>query len=169
MLKKLFIASAILISSSTVAFANGVPYIGAGLGVKSTNGVRFMPLNIFGGYGGIVSPGIYLAGELSADLTSINLSSSSLLKTTYGLAASVIPGILLSDTTMLYGRAGVIRSNFSYPGYHNYANGGQLGLGMQTRVAQNLSLRGEYVYTSYSRSLSPTSDQFNLGLVYKFE
>jgi len=166
MLKKILVASAILTIGSAVAFANNAPYVGAGLGIKSTNGERYMPINIFAGYGGIVSPNLYLAGELVADLTSIHLSNSSLLKTTYGLAASVIPGVMLSDNTMLYGRLGLIRSNFSSD---SYANGGQLGLGMQTRVGQNVSLRGEYIYTSYHRSLSPTSDQFNLGLVYTFE
>jgi len=165
MLKKLFVASAILAASTTVAFANGVPYVGAGLGIKSTNGARYMPINVFAGYGAIVSPGLYVAGELGADLTSVNLSNTSSLKTTHGLGVSVIPGVMLSDNTMLYGRLGIIRSKFST----RYANGGQLGLGMETRMAQNVSVRGEYVYTSYNRSQSPKSDQFNLGLVYKFE
>jgi opacity protein-like surface antigen len=165
MLKKLFVASAILAVSTTVVFANGVPYVGAGAGIKSTNGERYMPLNVFAGYGAIVSSGVYLAGELGADLTSVNLSNTSVLKTTYGLAASVIPGIMLSNNTMLYGRLGMIRSKFST----RSANGGQLGLGMETRMAQNVALRGEYIYTAYHYSSSPKSDQFNLGLIYKFE
>lgn len=182
MLKKLFVTSAatFLLASSTAALANGMPYVGAGLGVKSTGGERFMPLNVFAGYGGIASPGLYLGGELNADLTSLMLSDSSNFRTTYGLGLSFIPGMMLSDSTMLYGRAGVVRSKFNSHG-GNLVNGGQLGLGLQTRLTQNVDLRGEYVYTKYhSFSMNagngttihigaPTSDQFNLAFVYKFQ
>ena len=179
MLKKLLVTSAaILAVSSTAALANGVPYVGAGLGIKNTSGQRFMPINVFAGYGEIVSPGLYLGGELNADLASVNLNDSNTFKTTYGLGVSVIPGMMLSDSTMLYGRLGVVRSNFNKYS-SNLVNGGQLGLGVQTRLTQNVDLRGEYVYTKYqsfSRTVSGTrvgvtslaSDQVNLGLVYKF-
>jgi len=178
MLKKLLVTGAILASATTVALANGTPYVGAGLGIKAIGGERYTPFNVFAGYGAIVSPGLYLAGELNADITSANLSDTDFFKTTYGLGASVIPGLMLSDNTMLYGRLGLVRAKFRTP--NSLENGGQLGVGLQTRVTQNLDLRGEYIYTKYSsfsyrvdgvkiNISSPTADQFNLALVYKFE
>ena len=58
--------------------------------------------------------------------------------------------------------------------------GGQIGVGLQTTLTQNVDLRGEYDFTSYksgnfntgigvTNKISPRSDSFNLGLVYKFD
>lgn len=170
MFKKLVLASAILAVSSGIAYANGAPYVGTSIGVKNTNGGRYLPLDVFAGYGSVVSPGFYLGGELNADLTSFTLSNNNGLKTTYGLGASIIPGMMLSNSTMFYGRAGVVRSKFSSK--DKLANGGQLGLGIQTNLTQCWDLRGEYTYTAYKSVggvSSPKADQFNLAAVYKFE
>jgi len=205
MFRKLIIASAILAATSTVALASSGPYIGGSVGVNSSTftdtdnvatkastdfGGRGAIGNLFAGYGAMVNSNIYLGGEAFADLTntSAEFKIPGLKKTIsqkYGYGISFIPGVMLSDHTMAYGRIGVIRSRFelatdvqdrSSTTKRQALTGGQIGLGLQTSLTQNLDLRGEYDYTRYreakfndTNSIQPRSDSFNLGLVYKFD
>lgn len=179
MFKKLLVATAILAASSSVALAAyaPAPYLGASVGLvnNSSNSdtsidYRGITGNISLGYGGIVSPNFYLAGEIYGVPGSISVTGSSSLKTSWGVGASVLPGVMINDRTIGYARLGVIESRFSGPGTSRL--GGQAGLGMQANVCQNWDVRGEYVYTKYNtvRGISsPNSDAFNVGVVYRFE
>lgn len=180
MLKKILITGAALALSSSLAFASGIPYLGVSLG-EATNttdtenrNFRGMPLLFNAGYGALLSQNLYLGAEMFATAGTANLNDNG-LKTTYGYGLSVLPGIMLGDHTMTYLRAGLVRSHFTPSGSgstNRNVNGGQLGLGMQIGLTQNLDLRGEYVYTAYqsfSGISTPRQDQFNLGLVYKFD
>lgn len=177
MFKKLLIASAILATTSSLAFAEAAPYIGAGLGVtnntSSSSSFRGVTGTVMGGYGATVNQNIYLGGEVfGTGFTTVldnNTKNSPSLRTTYGYGASFIPGLMLSDHTMTFVRLGAVRTRFS--NLNSTSTGGQLGLGMQTNITQNWDLRGEYDYTSYGKvsGISTVSDQFNLGLVYKVE
>jgi opacity protein-like surface antigen len=101
------------------------------------------------------------------------------LKNKYGYGLSFIPGLMLSDHTMIYARAGVVRTRFedSVSGYKNRKTltGGQVGLGLQTSLTQNVDLRGEYDFTTYGSQtidgtkIKPRTDTFTLGLIYKFD
>ncbi len=176
MFKKIAVASIILAASSSVAFAGAAPYVGAALGVNtltSSSGTNYrgVPVDVFGGYGATINTNLYLGGEVFVTpFTGTVSKSDNTLRTTYAYGASILPGIMFSDHTLGYVRAGIVRSHFTSIGQNR--NGGQLGVGMQTSVAQNLDLRTEYVYTAYSKvspSKSPKSDAFKLGLIYKFE
>ena len=73
---------------------------------------------------------------------------------------------MLNEKAVIYMRLGIIDSRFSYSNQN--VVGGQVGLGLQTMICQNLDLRGEYIYSRYSsidNFSSPNSDAFNLGLV----
>lgn len=175
MFKKLFVASAVLAASSTMAFAVGAPYLGASIGVvdniAKTASYRGAPLTINGGYGAVVNQSLYLAGEVFATIGTFTLTNNSFvnnLQTTYGYGASFIPGVMISDHTMTYARLGVVKTRFT--NYSKTVTGGQIGLGLQTSVTQNWDLRGEYDYTKYNKfsGISASTDAFNLGLVYKF-
>lgn len=175
MFKKLLVAGAILATTSTAAFAVGAPYLGASLGIvdnTSTNGnFRGAPLTVSGGYGAVVNQNFYLAGEVFGTLGTLTLKNNANmnnLQSTYGYGVSFIPGVMLSDHTMTYARLGLVETRFTH--YNETVTGGQVGLGIQTSVTQNWDLRGEYDYTSYQKfkSISGTTDAFNLGLVYKF-
>jgi len=198
MFKKMLVATAILASSS-VAFANaGVPYAGASIGVNDTQmnvkdagstfnvGGRNANFTLFAGYGALVNPMFYLGGEAFVNSTAGNFDAVNApaigtvtYDTRYTYGVSLIPGLMLSDHVMAYGRVGVARASFNVkaPGANDdeSVTGAQAGLGLQTSVTQNLDLRGEYVYSSYRSfttggvKTSPSSDQFNVGLVYKFE
>jgi outer membrane immunogenic protein len=158
-------------------------------------GSRGGALNVFGGYGATVNQNIYLGGELfanasntdvkgSANVVGTGASANLDLRTKYSYGVSFMPGWMATDHTMVFGRIGVVKTRFEYketatgfPSQTSRKNitGGQLGLGMQTDLTQNLAVRGEYVYTSYrsttmlGNKIKPSTDQFNLGLVYKFD
>lgn len=178
MFKKLLIATAVLAASSSVAFAaigNPVPYVGASVGLtdnsaKNHGTYRGVTGNLNAGYGGIVSPGVYLAGEVFVIPGSFSVGPSTSVKTSWGAGASFIPGIMLNDKTLGYARLGVIDSRFTGPSQTKV--GGQVGLGLQTNLCQCWDIRGEYVWSKYASSnniSSPTSDAVNLGLVYRIE
>ncbi|OGT38256.1 MAG: hypothetical protein A3F12_07350 [Gammaproteobacteria bacterium RIFCSPHIGHO2_12_FULL_38_14] len=202
------VASVVLAATSAVAFANDAPYIGGSLGInaddfKTTDHAgdkvdfsgRGAVGNIFAGYGATLTDTFYLGAEVFADLTSAESdikagtdSSKDTLEERYGYGISVIPGVMLSDHTLAYARAGIVRSNFKVKANNvtssgtesNTLTGGQLGLGLQTSLTQNVDLRGEYDFTDYrsasfntgggnSIKVSPLTDSFTVGLVYKFD
>jgi opacity protein-like surface antigen len=183
MFKKMILASSIVAITAGVTVANAAPYVGAGLGINTNTsnvringsnyvggGSRAAMMNLFAGYGSLVNQSIYLAGELSLVPFSADISGNGKLSPNWTYGASFIPGVMLSDHTMLFGRVGVVSS-----GYHDQSTGAQFGGGLQTSLTQNVDLRGEYDFTSYKsytqmgRTVSPRSDQFTASLVYKFE
>ena len=179
MIKKILVGT-LLASAVTVASANtAAPYVGAGLGVNvntSSSGVntfftRTMPVSIFAGYGGVVNQNFYLAGEFTGVLGAGELTSKgNSVKTTYGYGLSVLPGLMLSDHTLAFARVGFVRSRFT--NMNTYGNGGQIGLGLQTSLTQNVDVRGEYDFTAYktvSNVGAPRSDAASVSLVYKFD
>ena len=180
-MKKIILASAMLAATVGVTSVSASPYVGASVGVNvnsSTNATvagnpgvfRGIPVKLFAGYGSLLSQSFYLAGEIFGTLGTGEISTSNNMKTSYGMGVSVLPGLMLNDSTMMYARAGVVRSRFS--SVNKMANGGQLGLGMQTSLTQNMDVRGEYTYTDYSNVgvvKSPRADEYTLGLVYKID
>jgi len=176
-IKKIIALMGFLAISSTMAFASGAPYVGASLGINtitSTSGsnTRSVPIDLFAGYGATMNASFYLGGEVTLTPFTglLSKSSGSPLKTTYGYGISIIPGIMFSDHALGYIRAGVVKSHFSAIGGNK--TGGQLGIGLQATITQDIDLRTEYVYTQYSKittATSPKSDAFKLALIYKFE
>lgn len=188
MLKKILAGSMLLGSTMSIAFANPAPYLGGSMGVlvntssnvatsstmSEAGSFRGVPFSLFAGYGGVINQNFYIAGELFGTVATAELNNANGLKTTYGYGASVLPGVMLSDHTLAFARAGIVRTRFSNAG--TSSTGGQFGLGLQTTVTQNIDVRGEYDFTAY-RSLSnsvgnvgaPRQDAFNLALVYKFD
>lgn len=177
MLKRLCLAF-VVASCSAGSFASSGPYLGGSLGLidttSTTPGVfRGVPATAFAGYGATINKNIYLGGEVLATLGTFNVTNATTsiggLKTTYGYGASVIPGLYVSESSMIFARVGIVRSRFS--DLSETVTGGQVGLGLQTTVTQNWDLRGEYDYTKYSsvHNLNPQTDAFNLGLIYKID
>jgi opacity protein-like surface antigen len=191
MLKKILFASALLAITSNMAMALSAPYIGVGTGlvINSTNvsvhnntsvggSYRGVPLNVFAGYGGVVSQDYYLAAEVFATLATGDLTSRNGLKSSYGYGASILPGVMINAQTLAFLRLGVLETRF--PTANQNRTGGQFGLGLQTNVTQNIDLRAEYDYGMYQSAKgkysdgtkwtqSPRADLVNIALVYKFE
>jgi len=196
MFKKTLLISAILAATTSIAIANTAPYVGAGLGIITNTSSNFadaskkdgnkttifghpsnfrgVPLNVFAGYGGVITQRFYLAGEFSGTIATAEISDDHGLKTNYGYGVSILPGYMLTDHTLGFVRGSVVRSRFSDVG--KTQTGGQVGVGLQTTLTQNIDVRGEYDYTSYgsfNNSIgnisSPSSDAFNAALIYKFD
>ena len=198
MFKKLLIASAILATTSSVAFAGGCykgdykgeaspccptftystgPYLGFSVGPRvniTSDNMSYEGFEgtLFGGYAAMLTPCFYLGGELyiadSAQIDDYNLPTTG-VKTSWNYGLSIMPGYMINDRTLGYIRLGANRAHF--PDSSGNATGWQGGLGMQTALTQEWDLRGEYVYTYYnsvSGVTNPQANQFNVGLVYKF-
>ncbi len=164
----LFIAVSSVASAAFAAAAAPAPYVGGGLGltVNSSHGssYRGVPLTIFGGYGGVVSNGFYMAGEVFADVVTADLNnSSSQLSSSYAYGISFIPGVMLSQDTLGFVRLGLQDAHFKH---RSSKDGVELGLGMQTAINPSWDVRGEYDYIQYNGSLK--SDRFGLGMLYHF-
>jgi len=86
------------------------------------------------------------------------------LEHSYGI--SFIPGVKISDSTMLYGRIGWVRSEFdirdtfAFPAFpvlntairtEDSENALQLGIGLETMVTNNVSARIEYTWAEYDK------------------
>lgn len=179
MIKKIFLTSLIIMASNAAFAGSGSsPYVGASMGVNVNSSTsvagdagvyRGVPLKVFAGYNVVFNQSASLGAELTGVIGSAQMSNKNNMRTSYGYAASVLPGVMLSDQTMAYLRAGVVRTEFS--NVNSMATGAEGGVGLQTALTQNFNLRGEYDYTAY-RSVSgihaPSADAFDLGLVYQF-
>jgi opacity protein-like surface antigen len=166
MFTKKSILSAILIASlSTTTFAlSGTPYIGVLAGVNSNPNSshiqvdKITPIGVFAGYGARVGQRGYLGAELSAD---------------YFLGFSIMPGFMLTDHTMLYGRVGSASTytKNKFTDDKTFVTGERVGIGMQTNVIKKIDIRGEYDYTNFPERFGTTSqiNSFNVSLIYKFD
>ncbi|HVE44922.1 MAG TPA: outer membrane beta-barrel protein [Gammaproteobacteria bacterium] len=183
MLKKVFLMGTAAALATGVACASSAPYIGASLGILNNTvnknstafgNYRGMPVNVFVGYGALLSQSFYLAGELTGTLVTAELMNNGSMKSTYGYGASLLPGYMLGDTTLAFVRAGVVRTR--YTSLNTTQTGGQFGFGMQTSLTQSVDLRSEYDFAPYRSittasgiSASPRADVFSVGLVYHFD
>jgi len=158
---------------------------------------------IFGGYGMYFNNLYYLAGEIFVNGTSASQSESSIVTTAAGAATSingtvsvgaswgvsVLPGLKLNDSSLGYIRLGYEQAKIRAQGSattttgggasvsaskNNWQGGFNYGVGIETAVYQNVSVRTEYNHTSYSSfsnavtSVNPSDNQFTLGLIYHF-
>jgi len=153
---------------------------------------------LFLGYGQMLSDMFYLGGEIfgnisGADDTILSFSDAEdvisgnekfNVNGSYGLA--LLPGLKLNDTTLGYLRFGWnwanLKSRFSVTddgvtvtgSKSNTSNGFNFGLGMETLLVDNWSLRTEYSHTWYSSynaggmSVKPSDNQYMLGVIYHF-
>lgn len=169
MFRKVLLTSIIMAASSTVVLA-ATPYVGGSLGVADLgiyNGGKVQAGAIgklLGGYGSTfgVNKNIYFGAELNIDLAHYPHNTGA----TYGLGASFIPGVMITKYTMIYGRIGLETNHNTHSSTMYFGN--QLGLGLQTNLANNWDIRGEYVRYSNVNGNTSGNSQLNLGLVYRF-
>lgn len=180
MFKKMLVASALLAATSGIAMASVSPYVGGSLGVNvnsstsSVNGnagvFRGVPVKAFLGFGGAINEDFFLAGEATATLGTFEMSNRNKMKTSYGYALSILPGLMMNDSTVAFARAGFTRIRFT--NVNKMSSGALVGLGMQTSFTQHIDIRGEYDYTSFNEIggiNTPRTDEYTLGMVYKFD
>lgn len=157
--------------------------------------------DLFAGYG-IHNSRFYVAGELNLSASTARFhssnnervhhnSSGTTIRINHNWGIGILPGILLPQCTLLYGRLGYVRGRFhvhtsdsSLASTHSSRAGARIGVGLEKYVCNNLSLRAEYSHINYhhrtgrtfdtnsavsKRTISyPHTNQFELGLSYWF-
>lgn len=174
---------------------------------------------IFAGYGWLFNDHYYLGGEVFGSISStqgefdvndvvggvlLNLSNTYRMRGSIGVA--VLPGMKLSDSTLGYLRVGYVNSQFrlntsTIPAlgettfdeavnFRKNKGAVQLGLGVESMVTNNVSVRAEYDYNRYGTisrgaasavacgdetctaistlDIKPIVDQFKLAASYHF-
>jgi opacity protein-like surface antigen len=161
---------------TTNSFESG-PYVGSSLGLKTnytSNPAIYKGANaqLFLGVAW-VSPAFYFGTEvgagIDAEIQNYKNADYPGLRDSWNLQLGVLPGFIVADSILTYVRLGLVRTHFS--DVATSVTGGQVGAGLQAAVARHWDLRGEYVYSFYETLGSlgtPRSDQFTLGLIYKF-
>jgi len=187
-------------------------YLGAaiGHGVLMTNnaGFRNVPqtldasragfgsgAGLIGGYGRTIGS-IYVGAELEGELSSLDWNIKRdptgriySVDKQYSYGAAVRLGYVLRKNTLLYGKAGLVRTRFStdYATTGNVAysdktmSGIRLGGGLEMPVSKSTNLRLEYTWTDHGTyglrysnapngtdTFKNTENQFRVGLIYKF-
>lgn len=151
---------------------------------------------LFAGYGAYFSDMYYLGGEVFVATSGAqqtysrgllnNYTNKFTANNSYGIG--ILPGIKINDSSLLYVRLGYNWASLKGSDTLTVASGAttassksstqsgfNYGLGLESAVYQNWSLRGEYTYTSYNSftnalgtKWSPSDNQFVLGLIYHF-
>lgn len=152
---------------------------------------------LFAGYGQYFDY-FYIGGELMVSTSSatgswgagtfnnfLNYQSKFDARTSYG--AALLPGVRVNNASLFYIRLGYVRTDFkaresfaigAFPfsfSESEWKGAFQYGVGIETLVYDNLSLRGEYTYagfgdfrTSNITKYEPANNQFVLSLIYHF-
>lgn len=170
MFKKLIFTVALLTTASNISLA-ATPYVGGSLGVTnldiySDGNIQAGAIGkLFSGYGSTfgTNKNIYLGGELNIDLAHYPYNTG----TTYGLGASFIPGLMLTNDIMIFGRIGMETNHNTHSSITYFGN--QLGMGLQKNLTKNWDFRGEYIRYANVNGNTNGNSQLNFGLVYKFD
>lgn len=162
------------------------------------------------GYGMMMNEWFYLGGEVFGNFSgvdqnqtfTINTGTGSNMNTSFQVNGSwglgLLPGIKMTDSTLTYVRLGWNWANLKQTGSAfdatvpatvsgsktNTSNGFVFGIGMETLIVDNWSLRGEFDHTWYSNytaasvgtvagpnlsvSTNPSDNQFMLAVLYHF-
>lgn len=160
------------------------PYVGASASIR--NNMTGTPTfykglegTIFGGYGAMMSPKVYIAAEVFAGDSAnfkdfkAELDPDDGVRSNWGWGFSVIPGYMVTDHVLGYFRLGGTWTQFNDSSDHpaQHIGAWQIGVGGQTNVYQNWDLRAEYTYSGYATLKDRghvKTDLFSVGVIYKF-
>lgn len=149
------------------------------------------------GYGMMANDWFYFGGEIFANVSNAdqNFSATSgVVPVTYtnkfeansSYGIGLLPGIKMTDSTLTYVRLGWNWANLKTKetvtgsasgSKSNTSNGFVFGVGMETLIVDNWSLRGEFDHTwygnyttgaTYGTTVNPSDNQYMLGLIYHF-
>ncbi|HLB42866.1 MAG TPA: outer membrane beta-barrel protein [Gammaproteobacteria bacterium] len=176
MLKKIIAIIIIFISSLSAAFAFRI-YVKPTLSYLSTslnnnNPSMVLAPGIAAGLGQVFYKYFYVGVETYWIPNTIPVNSkSNTYKISYQYAASLLPGIAFDNTILGYLRLGMLKSRF--PSFDTTQSASQMGIGLEYSLSPTWSVNGEYDYVRYRSNTtslvgSATTDQFTIGVLYKF-
>lgn len=148
------------------------PYVGAGVtldniqGSGSSEGLGFSGIGgtVFAGYDLPLSENAFAGVEANADVNSADVAGAVDADWAWGAGARL--GYKLNDSTALYGRVGYARQRLSFGGVHGWLDGVRYGVGVQTGLTEQLSLRAEVTQINFENDL--VNNQAALSLSYGF-
>jgi outer membrane immunogenic protein len=184
-------------ASNSYSYASGTF---ASNGSHTTNATGWAG-GLFAGYGQYFQDAYYLAAEILVNTSGASQSnnhsyttagvggsgnSKFSANTSYGIR--VLPGIKLNTSTLLYIPLGYMSASLkgttsttsttagvsASSSKSQYTGGFVYGIGLETAIYENFSLRGEYNHTNYNSfssngmKWSPSDNQVMLGLSYHF-
>lgn len=140
-----------------------------------------------GGIGWVFQQHYYAGLEVFGDVSNANVHIGRVggiffgfdggnIRYRYSLGIDFVPGVKISDSTMLYGKIGYVYGNFSHNlnnglspfflgnnnGSRNFGRSGlQLGVGLGTMVTNNVSVDIEYNWDYFSNSGNNNNNGFN--------
>jgi opacity protein-like surface antigen len=159
---------------------------------------------LFLGYGMMMNDWFYLGGELFGNFSGVDQNMSATINgigsvnTSFQVNGSwglgLLPGIKMTDSTLTYVRLGWNWANLKQTANimnaanailtsgskTNTSNGFVFGVGMETLIVDNWSLRGEFDHTWYSNynvisaapaltvTTNPSDNQYMLSVIYHF-
>lgn len=149
---------------------------------------------LFLGYGMMMNDWFYFGGEIVGNWTSADENFSTTDTSTYtnkfeadyNYGIALYPGVKMTDATLTFVKLGWnwanVETKETVTGAANgkkseTVNGFALGVGMETLLMDDWSLRGEFSHTFYSdfrtggvynTRVSPSDNQAMLGLIYHF-
>lgn len=176
MLKKIIAIIALFLGNIPNLFA-GTVYLSPTLMYQNTykSNIRYEELGpkVALGYNDIMHQMLYLAGEVFASFRAYEINNHSQnsisLRTKYSLGISFLPGFFLDPYLLVYGRLGLIYTDFDK--FNTMKRGWQAGAGLQANLNPSWDIRAEYDFTQYNKLStigSPKADEFSLGAVYRF-
>ena len=169
---------------SSETFTGAGSFAGDNLGLDI--GADGFNAGLFAGYGQRINHDFYLGAEIEGDLANTSTdahvtvganSATATVKHNNDYAGSIRAGVFPTENTLLYGRIGAVESNFN-GGTSVNLTGVRFGLGSETAINPNMTLRADWVYSGYgsytftnangSFTSTPDSNTFRIGLAYSF-
>lgn len=166
--------------------------------------------SVFAGYGesfsGCGCPfdemNFYLAGEINADVSSVKFKSHNnelthqnfnhaSYKMPYGFGLSLLPGIEITECSLLYARLGYVNRNLkiattenTLPNTKKRLSGFRYGIGIKQSITEDFSIRLDFSQSLYQKLkifgldtasnvskrtfITPILNQFEIGVAYHF-
>jgi outer membrane immunogenic protein len=130
--------------------------------------------SLFGGYG-LTYNSFYFGAEANGSLSNLKTSIGDAdLSRKYGFGIAGRAGYLVAPNTLGYGVVGWERGRFELNTASSndkaWLDGLRLGAGVEHKLTQNISLRGEFDYISWQKKDGVSADEFALkaGVAYRF-
>lgn len=168
----------VVLAAAAAAFATPAmaedfagPYVGAGVTLDNIQGsgdlegfgVSGVGGTVFAGYDLPLGEKAFAGVEANADLNTADVSG---LEAKWGWGIGARAGFKLNDSTALYGRVGYARNRISFGGDSDWGKGVRYGVGVQTGLTEQLSLRAEFSQFNYESDI--INNQGSLSLSYGF-
>jgi len=176
-MRKFVLALAASAAFATPAMAEDFagPYVGLGVTLDNVQGsgnaeglgVSGLGATAFAGYDIALGKSSFIGVEANVDVNSADYEDATTeVEADWGWGIGARLGYKLNDSTALFVRGGYARNRVSVNNFSAWGDGVRYGVGVQTALNQNLSLRAEVSQFNYEQDV--INNQAALSLSYGF-